>query len=194
MIGLRDFRPDLRHRIPARTAAAAGCAAFLLLCAGCTNGSSAHTTPAAGTRTGTAGPSVPAQMICAQEAQADIAKVLGLRPSGTPIPTWSDNLYSCRYTFAAGVMVLSVKDLRNGIDATAYYTSLRDSLTSTVTVPKLGQAAFAAPNGSTFVRKDFNVLHIDVSGLPERFGEPPSARGDLAVKVATTIMKCWTEG
>jgi len=40
--------------------------------------------------------------------------------------------------------------------------------------------------------EDCKVLLVDISGLPAQFGSPPYTRADIAVKVAPTIMGCWT--
>ena len=132
-------------------------------------------------------------MICTDDIQDEIAKIIGVQRDKSITPTWSDNLYACRYVYPNGELLLTVKDLKSTPDATAYYDSLRASLTSSTTLSGLGQGAFVAPDGSIFLRKDFNVLKVDVSGLPERFGEPALDRADLAEKVAAAIMKCWLE-
>ena len=46
-------------------------------------------------------------------------------------------------------------------------------------------------NGSMVVRKDWKILTVDISGLPARFGKPPTSRGDVAVTVADLILACW---
>jgi hypothetical protein len=132
-------------------------------------------------------------MVCSTEAQSDLAAALGVRPSQPPASTWEDRLFTCRYVYPDGVLVLAVKDLPDEAATTAYFTSMRDRSAPAVVIPALGQAAFAAPDGSTFLRKDFAVLHVDVGGLPERFGQPPRARAGIAVIAATVIMTCWTE-
>jgi hypothetical protein len=41
-------------------------------------------------------------------------------------------------------------------------------------------------------RKDYKVLPIDASKLPERFGVPAEPRSDIAVSVGATVLGCWT--
>ena len=42
------------------------------------------------------------------------------------------------------------------------------------------------------VRKDFKVLNVDVSALPQEFGKPLQDRSNIALSVAATVMSCWT--
>lgn len=137
-------------------------------------------------------PSVSAQMICADEAQREIQSALGVRPPRAPVSTWADHLYTCRYVYPDGVLVLSVKELPDAAATTAYYGAVRQRHSGGGDVPGLGQAAYIAPGGSVLVRKDFKVLWIDVSGLPARFGQPAMSSGDAAFRVAFVIMGCWT--
>jgi hypothetical protein len=133
-------------------------------------------------------------MICQPEAENEIYAALGVQPSQPPTPTWADHLYSCRYVYKSAVMVLSVRELSDAAATSAYYTSVQNSLSSHVSTNVLGQDAFTGPDGSIFVRKDFKVLHVDVAGLPDRFGQPPYTRADAAFTVAAVIMSCWTGG
>jgi hypothetical protein len=57
----------------------------------------------------------------------------------------------------------------------------------------LGQEAYAEPDGSLVVRKDFLVLRINTSGLPHHFGQPPLSRTEAARRIGADIMTCWTE-
>jgi hypothetical protein len=131
-------------------------------------------------------------MICTPEAQADIAGALGVQTRQPPVPTWVDHLYSCRYEYPTGVMVLSVKELPDAAATTAYFTAIRDKYPGGGTVPGLGDAAYLAPIGSALVRKDTKVLWVDVAGLPGQLGTPPVSRADAAYRVAAVVMGCWT--
>jgi hypothetical protein len=59
-------------------------------------------------------------------------------------------------------------------------------------VVSFGQGAFITTNGSVIVRKDYKVLDVDVSQLPQKFGQPPQDRSNVALSVAATVMSCWT--
>jgi hypothetical protein len=72
------------------------------------------------------------------------------------------------------------------------FDALRASLSSTSSLDGLGQAAFSTPDGSQFILKDFDVLIVDVSGLPEDFG-PALGRDEVARLVAIVVLKCWAE-
>jgi hypothetical protein len=128
-------------------------------------------------------------MVCAHEAQADLAAVLGVHTTQPVVPTWTDHIYSCRYTYRNAVMVLSVKELSSKNETDGYFTSLKHRLGQ---AQDLGESAFTTKNRSVVVRKDYKVLLVDISGLPGRFGDPPFSRGRIAIKVAATIMNCWT--
>jgi hypothetical protein len=131
-------------------------------------------------------------MICQPEATGEVAIALGVKTTTMPTATWADHVYSCRYAYSDGVMVLSVKELPNEAATTAYFTAARGSLPSSSAVRVLGLDGFAGPDGSLYVRKDFKVLHVDVSALPETFGAPSRKRADAAFTVAAVIMTCWT--
>jgi hypothetical protein len=126
-------------------------------------------------------------MICADEAAEEIQNTLGVRPSQPPTPAFSDGRYSCRYAYPSGMMVLAVTQ---PADPNA---ALPGRLPSPVALPGFGEAGYAGADGSVLVRKDRMVLEVDVSGLPERFGQPPLPRAQVAIAVAAVILHCWTE-
>ena len=140
-----------------------------------------------------AAPSASAKMICAHETQTELAAVLGVHTTQPVVPTWTDHLYSCRYTYNNAVMMLSVKELSNKTETDGYFTSLAHRLGQTQRPQALDRGAFfTTKNLSVVVRKDYKVLLVDISGLPAQFGAPPYSRADIAIKVAATIMDCWT--
>jgi hypothetical protein len=138
-------------------------------------------------------PSASAKMICAPKTQTEIAGVLGVHTSQPVVPTWTNHLYACRYTYHNAVMVLSVKELSNQTQTDAYFTSLAHRLgQSQRPSPIYRGAFFPTKNRSAVVRKDYKVLLVNITGLPAHFGAPPENRADIAIKVAATIMDCWT--
>ncbi len=142
-----------------------------------------------------AAPSASAKMICAHETQTELAAVLGVHTTQPVVPTWTDHLYSCRYTYHNAFMVLSVKELSNKTETDGYFTSLVHRLGQAQRPQPLDRGAFfTTKNLSVVVRKDYKVLLVNISGLPTQFGSPPYARADIAIKVAATIMDCWTGG
>jgi len=139
-----------------------------------------------------AAPSASAKMICAPEAQTELAALLGVHTTQPVVPTWTDHIYSCQYIYNSAVMALSVKEFSNKTETEGYFTSLAHRLGRTERLRTLGQGAFTTKNLSVVVRKDYKVLLVDISGLPAQFGAPPLSRGDIASSVAATIMDCWT--
>jgi hypothetical protein len=137
-------------------------------------------------------PSTSAKMVCAHEAQKELANVLGLSPVSVSAPTWVDHLYSCRYAYPDGAFALSVKELFNKAQTTAYFTTLGTHMGRTGSLTGLGQGAFTTTDGDAVVRKDYKVLLIDISGLPAQFGVPATSRSDIAVTIADVIMGCWS--
>jgi hypothetical protein len=140
-----------------------------------------------------AAPSASAKMICASETQTELAAVLGIHTTQPVVPTWTNHLYSCRYTYHHAFIVLSVKELFSQSETDAYFTSLAHRLGQTQRPQAISRGAFfTTKNLSVVVRKDYKVLLVDTSGLPALFGAPLNNRGEIAVTVAATIMDCWT--
>ena len=165
-----------------------------LLLAGCSSGSSSPSISLQSSRRPLpAGPtpSAIAKMVCAPNAQREIAHTLGVHAVVSP-PTWIDHAYSCRYEYPDGAFVLTVKELSSWPQTLAYFAAIgREQGRTTAHVPGLGQGAFQTDNGSMVVRKDWKILNVDISGLPAQFGKPPTSRGDVAVTVADLILACW---
>lgn len=135
-------------------------------------------------------PSKISKMVCAPKAQRELADVLGEK-ADVPTPTWVDHLYSCRYTYGSGTLVLSIKELSSWTQTKAYFATLGRTLGDVGPLGNLGQGAFTTEDGSVVVRKDYKVLTVDISGLPIRFGVPATSRGDVADTVADVILGCW---
>jgi hypothetical protein len=135
-------------------------------------------------------PSSISKQVCAHEAVKDINNVLGEQAT-VSTPTWVDHRYECRYGYATGAMVLSVKELSSWAQTYAYFGSLATRLGRSRPLQDLGQGAFQTADGSVVVRKDWKVLLVDTSGLPAQFGVPPTSSGDVAVTVGDVILGCW---
>jgi hypothetical protein len=84
-------------------------------------------------------PSQATRMVCEQEAQNDIAIRIGVTVNRPVVPLWSDDIYSCRYSYPSGSFVLSVKEFPDVAAAATYLDSVRDPHT---VVSGLGDAAF----------------------------------------------------
>ena len=129
-------------------------------------------------------------MVCQPKASREIAAVLGVNAVVSKT-TWVDHLYSCDYRYRTGSMVLSVKEVSSWGQTMSYFDALSVSLHKTESIDNLGQGAYQVADGSVVVRKDWKVLEINVVGLPDRFGEPPTSSGEVAIAVADTILACW---
>jgi hypothetical protein len=167
-----------------------------LAIAGC--GSSSPKTTATSTTFAAAGghpagslPSDSSKMVCAAGAQTDIAASIGVKAT-VSTPTWVSHEYSCEYKYPGGVITLSVKELDNLAQTMAAYNAYATQLGRRPDVVSFGQGAFITTNGSVIVRKDFKVLDVDVSRIPQKFGQPPQDRSNVALSIAATIMSCWT--
>ena len=170
-------------------------ALVLAACGGSSKPSSNPTTSSTGhiAKEASNVPSVSAKMICETEAATEIYQsATGVKTVAAFKPTWVDHVYSCKYVYPGGAfMTLSVKEVSNADETTAYFDSLATKLGKTRDLT-IGQGAFQVKNGSVVVRKDFKVLLVDVSKLPASFGVPAASRADVAINVAATIMGCWT--
>jgi len=136
-------------------------------------------------------PSSIAKEVCSRKAQTLIGDVLG-EQAKVSTPTWRQHLYACDYRYKTGTMVLSVKELSSWNQTYSYFNGLGKSLHKTTTVYELGQGAFRVRNGSVVVRKDWKVLFVNVSGLPQKFGQPYSDVSGVALSVAGVILGCWS--
>ncbi len=129
-------------------------------------------------------------MVCQNKAQGELAEVLGVQ-AVVQTPTWIDHLYSCRYQYPNGSMVLSVKELSSWAQTKGYFAMLGRQLGDTGKLGNLGQGAFTTSNGSVVVRKDWKVLLVDITALPPQFGVPPTTKADIADSVSDVILGCW---
>ena len=160
--------------------------------AGCASGPRADA-PAAAVASRTDGPSDAAHIVCTDTARTEITGALGLDTTEPLAPTWSDHTYACRYAFAEGSMLLSVKDLPDAAATTAWFGSLRTAAAGSTALTGMGDGAFQEPDGTVVVRKDDDVLVVDVRSLPATVGKPVRPRAVAARTVAQTVMICWKE-
>ena len=129
-------------------------------------------------------------MVCAAEAQSEIARVLGVSATVSK-PTWVGHLYACNYDYSNGAFAMSVKELSSWPETYAYFKSLGVQLGDKSPLSNLGQGAFTTGDGSVVVRKDWKVLLVNIAALPKRFGKPETSRADIAYTVADIILGCW---
>jgi hypothetical protein len=138
-------------------------------------------------------PSVSAKLVCQPEARQDIAASVGITQTRVTKPTWdaAQHLYSCTYVYPKGNITLSVKEMSNEAETTAYFNSITAKYGITQKLNGLGQGAWILKNNDVVVRKDYKVLLVDVHGIPADFA-PAMTRSDVAVNVGVAIIGCWT--
>jgi hypothetical protein len=138
-------------------------------------------------------PSISAQMICSGEARADITTALGIKAKKVTRPTWDrkDHVYACDYVYPRGTVRLTVKEMSNGDETGAFFDRVKAKYGTVQELNGLGQGASLLRNGDVVVRKDYKVLLVDVTRIPERM-IPAMRRSDVAINVAAVIMSCWT--
>jgi hypothetical protein len=157
----------------------------LILAAG---GNAAARTPP---RAALATPTKKAKMVCAREAQHDIAGVLAIKPAAVTRPTWANQLYSCTYQYPTGSFTVSVKQLADRPATVQYFNALGTFLNRLPDDVPMGDGAYLTANGSMVVRKDNNVLEVDAGKLPAQFSKLHLSPADVASSVAMTILGCW---
>ncbi|HEY3831592.1 MAG TPA: hypothetical protein VGO03_04815 [Acidimicrobiia bacterium] len=155
--------------------------------------SDAPAATAGATASPTSGPSTATAMICHADAQRDLRAILGVDTAAPVRATWHDGRYSCAYRYAHGAsFTLTVQQLADRATAARFYDTTAARLGRRTTLTGLGQHAATMQRGQVVVQKDNDVLVVDPSGLPSRFGNPPDSAADVALSVAATIMGCWT--
>ena len=139
-------------------------------------------------------PSPISVQVCSHEAQREMASALGEAAQVTT-PTWADHRYACTYAYPGstppGSFQVSVTELSSWAETHAYFDALAAKLGKSRDLESLGQAAFQTTDGSVVVRKDWKVLLVDGTGLPSRFGVPPTSASAVAFTVADVILGCW---
>jgi hypothetical protein len=136
-------------------------------------------------------PSAKARMICAGEAQSDLAGVLATRAK-VSAPTWRDRTYSCSYRYPNGYFDIAVTEFPRTADAKKDFAQKQSAPTVTRPSLDIADGAFLRQNGSIVIRKDRRLLTIDPAHLPERFTKLKLSRPAVAQAIATTVLKCWT--
>ncbi len=133
---------------------------------------------------------------CDRPVQRQLSTSLGVAPERVTTPRTPDHAYSCRYVYANGAISLSVERFTSASAATAHTVQVARQRGRRPEPPQLGDgfSAFMTTDGSVVVRKDRDVLDVDVASLPDRFGNPPQASSVIARAVATTIVGHWSPG
>ena len=133
-------------------------------------------------------------MVCGDEGQREIAQAMKLKTVQAVRSTWKSRLYSCQYQYRDGSIGVSVKELENDEETTKYFAAMQKKHGKRASFSGVGDAGYITKNGSVVLRKDSNVLFVDVSKLPEKFGNPLRDRVVAAQTVAGALIDCWIHG
>jgi hypothetical protein len=133
------------------------------------------------------------KMVCEDEVRQELKATLGVDTRQDPQASWADPTFTCVYTYDTGTVTMTVRQFADPTATEAYFTARRDEQPQRREVQGLGQAAFAAPDGSISFRKDTKVMLVDVSGLPPTFGKPPRDRAAVALNIVSAVLQCWVE-
>jgi hypothetical protein len=161
------------------------------LCAACGGSNDSSTSSTTLLVTYGKDPTDSAKMVCAPEAQTDLAAALGAKTTSVTTPTWTDHVYRCTYDYADGSFTLAVKELPT-IDDTVDFYNAEKSKHPVSQLLDLGQGGFVSTDDTAVVRKDNKVLVVDVDKLPAQFGKPAQNRADTSTAIAVVILGCWT--
>lgn len=183
----------MRRGHPCRPSTLLACACVMLTLAQCSSSNDAR--PAAPTTsllvTYGAQPTASAKMVCGTEGQTELGAALRVQASQITTSTWVDHVYRCTHEYSSGSFSLSVKELPSISNTIDYFTSLKAKYT-VAQLLALGQDGFTATDGTSIVRKDNEVLVVDVAKLPDQFGTPAQSRSNASAAIAITLLGCWT--
>ncbi len=141
-------------------------------------------------------PSASAKMICAEETQTNIVRILALPAPPRTTDTWADKVYTCSYALPAGTLTLSVKETADPAAARAHFDRLLQRTASARPIEgmaNLGLPAFENTAGSAVFVKDSFVLTVDATALRANLGPHNVSRTAFAYEVATAVLACWSE-
>jgi hypothetical protein len=137
-----------------------------------------------------------ARQFCNARARREVSTSLGVSMVQTPRAHADEHRYACTYAFAGGRIEMSVSKLASEQAARARLVTIAQARGRRPEPPMLGEEleAFVTTDGSMVVRKDRQILEVDVRGLPEQFGRPRQARSVIALAVAVTTLGHWVPG
>jgi hypothetical protein len=133
-----------------------------------------------------------ARMVCSDDIKTKVQQALQLQVPPATHDTWADKTYTCHYALPMGKMTLTDQVLSDAATARAQMHSRQAADGSARPLAGLGQQAYGSDRGLAVVLKDNQILTVDTTGLPERFGSNDQRRTDLAYEVASVVLGCWT--
>lgn len=133
-----------------------------------------------------------ARMICNDDIKGKVAQALRLGAPPTTHDRWADDVYTCDYSLPMGEMSLSDQVFPDAGAARAHLAATQSQDATAQPLAGLGQQAYGSSRGLAVVLKDDQILTVDATALPDRFGATDQRRGDLAYEVASDVLGCWT--
>lgn len=142
------------------------------------------------------GPSAAAAMICSKETADAVRRTFALPTDAPAEDRWRPPTYTCDYTLPHGALRLSVRDLRAGPAATAWFHRVQRHAAGAHRITglqSLGLPAFEARGGRVGFLKDGRILLVDASAVPDPDLPPGFSRTGVAYGVAAAVIACWSE-
>jgi hypothetical protein len=133
-----------------------------------------------------------ARMICSDDIKTKVQQALHLAAAPATHDGWADGVYTCHYALPMGGMTLSDRVFPDARAAADHLATQQAGDGRTQPLAGLGQQAYGSARGIAVVLKDNQVLTVDTTALPERFGANDQRRSDLAYEVASDVLGCWT--
>ncbi|MGN6251512.1 MAG: hypothetical protein ACTHNS_06845 [Marmoricola sp.] len=144
----------------------------------------------------TAGPSTPAAMICSAEVADAVRRNFALPSDAAATDAWQPPTYRCDYALPHGALHLSVRDLRTGPAATAWFRHVQSMTAGAHRITGLqglGLPSFESPGGQVGFLKDGRTLVVDASDVAKADLPPGFSRTGVAYGVAAAVIACWSE-
>src|SRR4051812_40357219 len=137
-------------------------------------------------------PPASAAMICDADIKSKVREALSLAGPPSTEWRWSNGVYTCDYDLPMGRMSLQVTVLAGASQARTLFDADRARTLGALPLAGLGERAFGTKNGTVLVLKDNQILVVDTTRLPQKFGANGQRRTELAYEVASDVMGCWT--
>ncbi len=139
-------------------------------------------------------PSAAAAMVCADEAQQAVQKILALPAIPKTTEKWDGTTFSCSYPLDGGDFRMSVTESATDADAEALAAQMAGPLNASpiAGLANLGLPGYQSSDGDVIFAKDNMTLHVDATALPATVGPDKVTASQFAYEMATTILGCWT--
>ncbi len=133
-----------------------------------------------------------ALMICSDDIKSKVGQAVRLDAPPKTHDTWAGGVYTCHYDLPMGMLMVSDQVFPDAAAARSHMAAQQGSVANSRQLAGLGQQAYGTPAGVAVVLKGDQILTVDATALPERFGANDQKRTDLAYEVASDVLGCWT--